>query len=242
MGARALHDDLLQVGNLSEKILKRIKLITCISDLLATLRFMSQDSHLPYVHLPPSSSSLAAHHAYVLQNLVRTPLLTTTPALSYMMPPRLSGLVPTLVLSQNPNVAMLPNDHALIRRISPVSEAQQRAPKFGQGSFRMLPYHTVFKDDPTRIRLTIGAPSTMNKVIFDYLITQGYPGAASRFAKEAGIPEPQAETALDRIEERKEIKLAILRGEIESAIHQINDYDARVCAAIDLLSPYSMLQ
>ena len=69
----------------------------------------------------------------------------------------------------------------------------------------------------------------MNRVIFDYLITQGYPAAAARFAKEADIPTPQAERDLDCIEERKDIKLAILRGDIESAIDKINDYDAKVC-------------
>lgn len=241
MGVRVLHDVLLQVGNLSEKYLKRTKSVTCLSEFLAAFPIMSQNNFTPVLRLPPSNPSLTARYGQVLQNLAGNPQPTTMPPgnqYGYVMPLGGLGPPPTSAPLHNPNVAILPNGMMLIRRIPPASEASQR-PKFGQGSFRMLPYHTVFNDDLTRNTLTIGALSTMNKVIFDYLITQGYPAAAARFAKEAGIPEPQAETALDRIEERKNIKLAILRGEIESAIHQINDYDARVCPATLFPFPYT---
>ena len=139
------------------------------------------------------------------------------------------GVLPTSSISVAlPSYGTLIHGNKILR--------DEQPPKFGQGSFRMLPYDTVPKGDPTRKWLTIGVPSTMNKVIFDYLITQGYPAAAARFAKEAGIPQPQAEDALDRIEERKNIRLAILKGEIESAIYQINDYDAKVRHFIPLSS------
>ena len=101
---------------------------------------------------------------------------------------------------------------------------QELASESGHGTFR-----PPTLEAPTEgYKLTLQTHSTMNKVIFDYLITQGYPAAAARFAKEAGIPERQAEDDLDSIEERRDIKLAILKGEIESAIHKIIEYDPQV--------------
>lgn len=59
----------------------------------------------------------------------------------------------------------------------------------------------------------------------DYLVNEGYPSAARKFAKEANIQPPVEE---DSIEPRVEIKRAILSGDIESAIHQINDLNSQV--------------
>ena len=54
-----------------------------------------------------------------------------------------------------------------------------------------------------------------------YLINEGYPEAAKKFAVEANIQKPHA--ASDSIDERVEIRRAILSGQIEDAIERIND-------------------
>ena len=54
-----------------------------------------------------------------------------------------------------------------------------------------------------------------------YLINEGYPEAAKKFSTEANIPPPRV--AADNIEERVEIKSAIMSGQIEDAIERIND-------------------
>ncbi|KAF9629727.1 hypothetical protein BFW01_g10930 [Lasiodiplodia theobromae] len=59
----------------------------------------------------------------------------------------------------------------------------------------------------------------------DYLVSEGYPMAAKRFALEANIPhsaEPQS------IQERVDIRNAIHAGNIESAIHKINDLNPQI--------------
>ncbi|KAH7063395.1 CTLH/CRA C-terminal to lish motif domain-containing protein [Macrophomina phaseolina] len=67
--------------------------------------------------------------------------------------------------------------------------------------------------------------SDINHVIMDYLVSEGYPMAAKRFAIEANIPhgvEPQS------IQERVDIRNAIHAGNIESAIHRINDLNPQI--------------
>lgn len=67
--------------------------------------------------------------------------------------------------------------------------------------------------------------SDINHVIMDYLVSEGYPMAAKRFALEANIPhsaEPQS------IQERVDIRNAIHAGNIESAIHRINDLNPQI--------------
>ena len=59
----------------------------------------------------------------------------------------------------------------------------------------------------------------------DYLINEGYPAAASNFAKEANLPSPTEE---DSISPRVEIRQAIHAGDIETAIHKINDLNPQV--------------
>lgn len=65
----------------------------------------------------------------------------------------------------------------------------------------------------------------------DYLISEGYPAAARKFAAEAGIKPTEDVTS---IRERVEIRNAIHRGDIQTAIEKINElgyqvsYDQRV--------------
>jgi len=59
----------------------------------------------------------------------------------------------------------------------------------------------------------------------DYLITNGYPSAAKKFAVEANI---QLRTDLDSIQERVEIRTAIHSGNIRLAIEKINELNPQV--------------
>ncbi|KAL9078536.1 MAG: hypothetical protein Q9157_002559, partial [Trypethelium eluteriae] len=56
----------------------------------------------------------------------------------------------------------------------------------------------------------------------DYLINEGYPSAARKFAKEANI---EATGDIESISERVEIRNAILAGDIQTAIEKINDFN-----------------
>lgn len=76
-----------------------------------------------------------------------------------------------------------------------------------------------------RLLLT-GSCRDINFVVMDYLVSEGYPRAAERFAKEANIQLPFEEEA---IQARVEIRRAIHAGDIESAITKINDLNPQVC-------------
>ncbi|KAF2803056.1 uncharacterized protein BDZ99DRAFT_468398 [Mytilinidion resinicola] len=65
----------------------------------------------------------------------------------------------------------------------------------------------------------------INFVIMDYLINEGYPSAAKKFAMEANIQPPiEEESILPRVE----IRNAIYAGDIEKAIHKINDLNPQI--------------
>lgn len=59
----------------------------------------------------------------------------------------------------------------------------------------------------------------------EYLINEGYPEAAQRFALEANI-EPELD--VDSIQERVDIREAIATGDIQSAIEKINELNPQV--------------
>jgi hypothetical protein len=65
----------------------------------------------------------------------------------------------------------------------------------------------------------------INAVIMDYLLSEGYPDAARKFASEANI-DPQLST--ETIQARVAIRNAILAGNIEVAIERINDMNPEV--------------
>lgn len=72
----------------------------------------------------------------------------------------------------------------------------------------------------------------------DYLITNGYPAAAKKFAVEANI-QPRAD--IESIQERVEIRTAIHSGNIQAAIEKINDLNPQVCIFFSLaLLPYHL--
>ncbi len=67
--------------------------------------------------------------------------------------------------------------------------------------------------------------SDLNAVVMDYLISEGYPSAAQKFASEANI---QPTSAFDTIQERVAIREAIYRGDIQNAIERINELNPMV--------------
>lgn len=62
----------------------------------------------------------------------------------------------------------------------------------------------------------------------DYLITEGYPAAARKFAIEANI---QPNTDFESINERVEIRDSIHKGDLQTAIEKINELNPQVCLA-----------
>jgi hypothetical protein len=65
----------------------------------------------------------------------------------------------------------------------------------------------------------------------DYLVSEGYPRAAEKFAKEANIQLPLEE---ESIQSRVEIRQAIDVGDIDIAITKINDLNPQVCGMSSL--------
>jgi len=65
----------------------------------------------------------------------------------------------------------------------------------------------------------------INFVIMDYLVSEGYPRAAEKFAKEANIQLPFEE---ESIQPRVEIRGAIHAGDIDTAITKINDLNPQI--------------
>ena len=59
----------------------------------------------------------------------------------------------------------------------------------------------------------------------DYLVTEGYPEAAEKFAAEAQI-RPQID--VESINQRVEIRNLIYEGDIRTAIEKINDLNPQV--------------
>lgn len=84
----------------------------------------------------------------------------------------------------------------------------------------------------TKADLGMALTSDLNAVIMEYLISEGYPEAAQRFALEANI-EPELD--VDSIQERVEIREAIASGDIQNAIEKINELNPQVGPSSSLL-------
>lgn len=96
----------------------------------------------------------------------------------------------------------------------------------------LYPDRKSFQRTPEKIHMIIAdhgfACSDINFVIMDYLINEGYPAAAKKFAAEAGLPQPVGDH--EHIEERVDIRNAILAGNIEPALEKINELNPSVSA------------
>lgn len=74
----------------------------------------------------------------------------------------------------------------------------------------------------------------------DYLVSEGYPSAAQRFASEANV---QPTSGVNSIEERVEIREAIHSGEIQTAIEKINELNPMVSPGnFCLLCPFAVIR
>lgn len=84
-----------------------------------------------------------------------------------------------------------------------------------------------FTSQPTNVYEPLAdiGPRDINFVIMDYLVSEGYPRAAEKFAKEANIQLPFEE---ESIQSRVEIRRAIHAGDIDTAITKINDLNPQV--------------
>ncbi|KAG6898072.1 hypothetical protein C0992_006550, partial [Termitomyces sp. T32_za158] len=60
----------------------------------------------------------------------------------------------------------------------------------------------------------------LNRLIMDYLVIEGYKGAAEEFSQEADIAPP---VDFESIESRMNIREAVQRGDIDDAITRVND-------------------
>ncbi|KAK5165587.1 uncharacterized protein LTR77_009116 [Saxophila tyrrhenica] len=67
--------------------------------------------------------------------------------------------------------------------------------------------------------------SDINWVIMDYLVSEGYPGAAEKFAQESNLCQP---TDVEGIRERVRVRNAIHSGRIEEAIGMVNEIDPEI--------------
>ena len=67
--------------------------------------------------------------------------------------------------------------------------------------------------------------SDINWVIMDYLVSEGYPAAAEKFAQETNLCAP---SDIDSIRDRVRIRSAILQGQVSEAIALVNEIDAEV--------------
>jgi hypothetical protein len=68
--------------------------------------------------------------------------------------------------------------------------------------------------------------SETNWIVMDYLVSEGYPGAAEKFAEETNIDLPSAP---QKIRERVLIRNALHAGRVEDAVCLINEIDHQVC-------------
>ncbi|EME40527.1 hypothetical protein DOTSEDRAFT_74181 [Dothistroma septosporum NZE10] len=67
--------------------------------------------------------------------------------------------------------------------------------------------------------------SDINWVIMDYLVSEGYPSAAEKFAQETNICSPED---INSIKERVNIRNSIHAGRLDDAIQMINEVDTQI--------------
>lgn len=78
------------------------------------------------------------------------------------------------------------------------------------------------------------ARSDLNLLVANYLFTEGYLSAAENFSREAGLDTARLGTAggatydLESIRNRMDIRRAVLKGEVETALEKVVDLDLEV--------------
>jgi hypothetical protein len=89
----------------------------------------------------------------------------------------------------------------------------------------------MYKVDLLRL---LGPNRDINTVIMDYLIKEGYPDSAKKFAIEANIRQRPDE---ESIRTRVDIRNAIHSGDIQSAIEKINELNQEVSTTSSIFFP-----
>lgn len=87
------------------------------------------------------------------------------------------------------------------------------------------------------LELSLTYSSDINYLVMDYLVTNGYPAAAKKFALEANI---QPKSDMDSIQERVDIRTAIHSGDIRSAIEKINELNPQVRTSDFIVLPRTL--
>lgn len=80
--------------------------------------------------------------------------------------------------------------------------------------------------------------SDINALIFDYLMTEGYPSAAAKFSKEANLRPRQEEESLRA---RRQIQHSIHSGNIQEAVEALNELEPQVSHPYLHYVSYSLL-
>ncbi|KAL0951309.1 hypothetical protein HGRIS_008016 [Hohenbuehelia grisea] len=85
---------------------------------------------------------------------------------------------------------------------------------------------TISKDEWERMLHEVPVTKNdLNRLIMDYLATEGYKPAAEAFSQEAGISPP---VDFESIESRMEIREALQRGDVEEAMVKVNDLNPEI--------------
>jgi len=80
--------------------------------------------------------------------------------------------------------------------------------------------------------------SDINKLILDYLTTEGYPSAAAKFSKEANLDAQHDEAS---VRSRQQIQHSIHMGCIQEAIEALNELEPQVSRTIISFSLHFLL-
>jgi len=67
--------------------------------------------------------------------------------------------------------------------------------------------------------------SDINCVIMEYLVSEGYPEAAEKFAQETNLPKPGDNAS---IRERVQVRNAIHAGKVDEAVEMVNEIDPEI--------------
>jgi hypothetical protein len=87
------------------------------------------------------------------------------------------------------------------------------------------PWPRCTKGKPLSKLSDIASYSETNWIVMDYLVSEGYPGAAEKFAEETNMDLPSAP---QKIRERVLIRNALHAGRVDEAVGLINEIDHQV--------------
>ncbi|PIA14214.1 hypothetical protein COEREDRAFT_82890 [Coemansia reversa NRRL 1564] len=83
------------------------------------------------------------------------------------------------------------------------------------------------------------AKGDLNQLVMNYLIIEGYKDAAQKFSEESGLT---SNVDLESIEERMQIRFAVQRGDIQTAIERVNELNPDILDTNPRLCFHLLLQ